>query len=253
MNTIAKKMIDCIAPLAQTAIVADVRIGLGYTAVQLRSGHVGLSWTSGSEARCCTHLTQAGTLAGRPGIELLEMLADSGHALARTVGLAAANALLAVLPHPETSREDVLSSLRITASDHVAMVGYFGPLVPDLRKSGCKLDIIELKPDYHGTLSPEVGRAALDRCSVAIITSTTLVTGTCDEILSGLGKPRAVVLLGPSAPMCPQVFDDTPVTQISGAWVRDPGAVLRIVSEGGGTQLLKHHLDFATVELRVKF
>jgi uncharacterized protein (DUF4213/DUF364 family) len=252
MNTTRGKLIEYISPLAQSAIVADVRIGLGYTAVQLRSGHVGLGWTSGSEARCCTHLAQAGTLADRPAIELLEMLADSGNALARTVGLAAANALLAVLPRPEIHKKDVLSYLRITASDHVAMVGYFGPLLPELRKSGCKLDIIELKPDYHGTLSPEAGRASLGHCSVAIITSTTLVTGTCDEILSDLGNPRAVVILGPSAPMCPQVFDDTPVTQISGAWVRDAGAVLRIVSEGGGTQLLKHHLDFATVELPVK-
>jgi uncharacterized protein (DUF4213/DUF364 family) len=101
MSTIQKKMIDYIVPLAQSAKVADVRVGLGYTAVQLQSGHVGLCWTPGNEARCCTHLTQAGTLTDRPAIELLGMLADSEHALSRAVGLAAANALLAGLPHPD--------------------------------------------------------------------------------------------------------------------------------------------------------
>jgi uncharacterized protein (DUF4213/DUF364 family) len=54
------------------------------------------------------------------------------------------------------------------------------------------------------------------------------------------------VLLGPSTPLCPAVFRDTPVTHLAGARVRVPEAVLRIVSEGGGTMLLKRHMDFET-------
>jgi len=79
------------------------------------------------------------------------------------------------------------------------MVGYFGPLVRDLKQTGCRLDIIELDTSRPDTLSPEAGRAVLAVCDVAILTGTSLVTGTIDDLLASLGRPRAAVLLGPSS------------------------------------------------------
>src|SRR5512139_2883641 len=125
--TMQKRLLDCLTPQAGGAVVADVRIGLGYTAVRLEGGDAGVAWTPKSDAPCCTHFQGAGTLAGRPAEELLAFLVDEKSGLARAVGLATANALLASLPHPPTSREEVISSLNITPGDRVAMVGYFGP------------------------------------------------------------------------------------------------------------------------------
>jgi uncharacterized protein (DUF4213/DUF364 family) len=127
------------------------------------------------------------------------------------------------------------------------MVGFFGPLVPDLRRTGCRLDILELKSDRPGAMSPEQGRASLAVCSVAIITATSIITGTTDELLTGLGNPRAVIILGPSTFMRPEVFAGTPVTHIAGARIRDAAAVEKIVSEGGGTMILRQHMDFETI------
>ena len=127
------------------------------------------------------------------------------------------------------------------------MGGFFGPVVPRLKKIGCRLDILELNAEKAGTLTPEQGREPLVACDVAIITGTSLITGTLDGLLAGLGDPRAVVILGPSTFMRPEVFAGTKVTHLAGSWVRDAGAVEKIVSEGGGTRILNHHLDFATV------
>jgi uncharacterized protein (DUF4213/DUF364 family) len=243
-----KKLMDHLIPLAGGAVVADVRIGLGYTAVKLESGQAGVAWTPKSDAPCCTHFQGAGTLTGRPATELLAFLTDEKSGLARAVGLATANALLSMLPKPRISREEVISSLNITAEDKVAMVGFFGPVVAELKKIGCRLDIVELNP-HHGadTLSPEQGKEALANCSVAILTGTSLINGTCDELLAGLGNPRAAVLLGPSSPLCVEVFSGTKVTHVAGSRVRDVDAVLRVVSEGGGTMLMKKYVDFETV------
>ena len=71
-----KRLMDHLIPLAGCAVVADVRIGLGYTAVKLESGHAGVAWTPRSDAPCCTHFQGAGTLAGRPATELLAFLAE---------------------------------------------------------------------------------------------------------------------------------------------------------------------------------
>jgi uncharacterized protein (DUF4213/DUF364 family) len=241
-------LVEILTGAADQARVADVRIGLGYTAVRLDNGHAGLAWTPPGTAGCCTHLPLAGTLAGRPAIELLQMLA-ADVPLQRTLGLATANALLAAGPLPETSKEEVVDGLRITESDHVAMVGYFGPLVRRIRVIGCRFDIIELDSSKPDVLTPEQGRAVLAECSVAIVTGTSLVTGTCDELLADLGQPREAVLLGPSAPFCASLFVGTPLTRVAGARVVNADGVLQVVSEGGGTPRLKSHVSFETLVL----
>jgi len=251
-KTIQRKIIDYLRPVSEGLAVSDVRIGLGYISVRLDNGNIGIAWTAQTHSGSCTHESKAGTLAGRPARELLEMLGNPINPLSRSTGLATANALAAGLPHPRTTRTDVLELVNIQASDHVTMVGFFGPLVPSLRRSGCRLDIQELESDIPETISPEEGRASLAACSVAIITATSIVTGTMDELLSGLGNPRAVVILGPSAFMRPEVYDGTPVTHIAGVRIRNAGAVQQIVSEGGGTMILKQHMDFETICLECR-
>ncbi|MBP1753305.1 MAG: hypothetical protein H6Q57_2141 [Geobacteraceae bacterium] len=232
---VQKRLINFLEPDAVKATITDVRIGLGYTAVRTANGHTGVAWTPKAAAACCTHFQGAGTLAGRPATELL------------TIGLATANALLAGLPKPTTTKEEVISTLHITPADRVVMVGYFAPVIANLRKAGCRLDIVELSSHHGDTLTPEQGIEALAECTVAIITGTTLINGTLDEVLADVGTPRAAVLLGPSSPLCAEAFSGTKITHVAGSRVREADAVLRVISEGGGTQLMKRHLDFETV------
>jgi uncharacterized protein (DUF4213/DUF364 family) len=243
-KTIAQKIVAYLKPISENRKVVDVRIGLGYTSVRLDNGNLGLAWTARNRSAGCTHELKAGTLAGRPAEALLERLTGTQNALARSIALATANALAAGLPRPETTSVDVLDLVNIQASDHVVMVGFFGPLMPRLRQTGCRLDILELNREKPGTLPPEEGHAPLAACSVAIITATAIVTGTIDELLDGVGSPRTVIVLGPSSFMRPEVFSGTPVTHVAGVRIHDASAVEKIVSEGGGTRILKPHMGF---------
>ena len=133
-------------------------------------------------------------------------------------------------------------------ADYVAMVGYFGPIISNLNKTGCRLDVVELNPERgENTLTPRQGKDALAACTVAIITGTTLINGTFDDVTAALGNPRAAVLLGPSSPLCGDIFRGTKITHVAGSRVLNADAVLRIVSEGGGTMIMKPYLDFETV------
>ncbi len=246
-NSIQQKIIDYLKPASKGLNVTDVRIGLGYTSVRLGNGNLGLAWTANSNSGNCTHMTKAGTLSGSPASEMLDMLSSNMNALSRTIGLATANALVAGLPLPESTKKDALDIVDVQATDHVAMVGFFGPVIPKLKQTGCKLDVIELKTDKPGTLSPEDGKATLASCSVAIITATSIVTGTFDELIGNLEKPRAVIILGPSTIMCPPIFTGTKVTHLAGARVCDATAVEKIISEGGGTMILKKYMNFETI------
>lgn len=245
---IQRKLMDTLVLKAADLQIEEVRIGLGYSAVKLSNGQAGLAWTPKNQGGGCTHLHAAGTLSGKPATELLAGLIGES-ALLRALGVATANALVAI-PVPGVFTGNALEPLGITSEDHVAMVGYFGPLVRELKQVACRLDIIELDSTRPGVLNPQEGKKALANCDVAILTGTSLITGTLDDLFASLGQPRGVLLLGPSAPLCPEVFAGTPLTQISGARVLDCDSVFRVVSEGGGTPLLKRHVAFETLFLK---
>jgi uncharacterized protein len=248
MSTVKKRLVDFLLPHAANSMIKDVRIGLGYTVVQLDTGQAGVAWTPEEPASSCTHFKAAGTLAGSSAQELLSMLTHESSALARALGLATANAILSALPRPAAIPEEVIASLSISNADHVAMVGYFGPIIEGLRKNGCRLDIIEMDSERgEDTLTPQQGGEALASCTVAIITGTTLINDTFDGVVAALGNPRAAVLLGPSSPLCGEVFRGTKITHVAGCRVLNADAILRIVSEGGGTMIMKPFLEFPAV------
>ncbi|MFN2355092.1 MAG: Rossmann-like domain-containing protein, partial [Desulfopila sp.] len=60
-------------------------------------------------------------------------------------------------------------------------------------------------------------------------------------------RNRAAVLLGPSTPICPEAFEGSRITQLSGSMVSEPERVKQIISQGGGTMLMKKNLQFVNI------
>lgn len=224
---------------AEGVQAADVRIGLGYTAVRLQDLRTGVAYTMGREQhRGCAVFQGIRPLAGRPATDLLEFL-ESDDSLEVGLGLAAANALVNMLP-VDALQGDVLEAVEFHSSDTVAMIGYFGPLVGPLRTRTARLDIFEEDPYRASDLLPAKDAARkLPDAHVALISSTTIVNDTLDEILDAATNCREVVLLGSSTPLLPEAFRGTPVTRLSGMTVRNPDGILQVVSEGGGTRQFK--------------
>jgi uncharacterized protein (DUF4213/DUF364 family) len=218
--------------------VAEVRIGLGYTAVQLDNGRCGLAFTFRQESGgdCCA-VKEAGTLAGRRASELV-VQAKSLDVIAAAVGLATINAL--IVP-PASVGGDVLDLIAVEKTDTVGMVGYFGPLVEPLRKTTKALHIIERRSGLGSSVLPEQAAGdILPRCQIVILTATSLLNRTLDGLLDHCGGAREIVLLGPSTPLLPEVFADRGVTLLLGVEVIDAVQVMRVISEGGGTRQLSH-------------
>ena len=156
-----------------------------------------------------------------------------------TVGLAAANALI---NHQINGVQegDILKVLDIHPGDEVGMVGYFAPMVPELRKRVKHLHIFG-KWEQPGEILPEEATfERLPKCQIALITSTTILNNTIEPLLKAAAFCREVVLLGTSTPLLKKAFKDTPVTMLSGIEVIDPKGILQMVSEGGGTRDFKN-------------
>jgi hypothetical protein len=221
--------------------VEDVRSGGSYIAVVLTGGRVGLAARLKEFAG--TQIEIPGTaICGKRADALLTHLVSGTGAVERALGLATANAL--IHPPAPAEEEDTISLMGLRAGERVAMVGLFRPIVSRIEATGVILSVIERDTPVKER------RDILGACSVAIITATTLLNGTLEGILSELGRPRHVALIGPSTPLCEEIFRGSPVTHLGGSAIVDAAGLLRVVSEGGGTPAMRPYLRFVNTRVR---
>ncbi|MBN2385200.1 hypothetical protein JXQ70_20180 [bacterium] len=180
---------------------------------------------------------------------------DSAHPLHRTVLLALCNALINLGRHYQESGNDSLLSRftclpagwQSSGSDElpiehkkVAMIGFFAPLVPTiLEKATClAVSAHEHGPahTYAKQILPLLSLTELDAYETVILTATSLINNTFTQVITAC--PQAtVVLMGPSAPLLPALFQpDLPqLTMIAGRHIVAIDPLLDIVSRTGGT------------------
>jgi uncharacterized protein len=245
---IADELVEYGLKRAEGYTAADIRIGLGYTAVQLEHGGCGLAYTlHEKDYESCCVMPEAGKLAGRKVLELVPWIKSPDVTIA-AVGLATLNA---ILPTPAAAVEsDILDLLSIGSKDVVGMVGYFGPLVDPIKKQAHALHIFERKADpEYGILPESAMQDLLPKCQVVVISATTILNHTIDGLLVLSKNAHEIVILGPSTPFVSEIFRRHGVTILSGLKVIDPVQILRIVSEGGGTRQFLH----ATRKLSMRF
>jgi uncharacterized protein (DUF4213/DUF364 family) len=232
---ILDEICDLLLPSAAGRLAADIRIGLGYTAVLLDDGRCGLAYTLRDKIEPgCGVIAGAGTLAGRPAGDLAA-LARSADPLDAAAGLATLNALAG--SPPEAVPADLLALLDCRPDETAGMVGHFAPLVDPLRARCRTLHVFERDPAPGSGLLPEsAAPAILPQCQVVILSATTLLTRTLDSLLALCRGARTVAIAGPSTPMLPAFFAARGVTLLSGVKIACADRVLRVVSEGGGTR-----------------
>jgi len=182
-------------------------------------------------------VADAGHLTERSALELAG-LGRSEQPIETSIGMATVNALLP--RHSELWGDGDAADVIIAhgAGKSVALVGHF-PFVPRVREKVGRLWVLEQQPqgeDLPAEAAPEV----IPQAAVLAITATTLMNGTFEDLMA-LRRPDAVVMLvGPSTPLAPRLFDYG-VHLLSGAVVEDVEAVLRAVSQGANFRQLRRH------------
>jgi hypothetical protein len=228
-------VIDSLLHGLPDAPVHAVLIGAHWTAVVVQGQEERRCGLASSLGRDEHHhgsgagVAQAGRLHRYSGRELAELVrSDSPPEV--SVGMAAINALLPL----EARRWADLNAEAVIAEQgagkHVALVGHF-PFVSRLRDQVGKLSVLELQP--HGDdLPAEAAPEIIPRADVVALTSMTLLNRTFDGLMR-LCRPGALVLmLGPTTPLSPILFDYG-VDILSGAVVEDVDGVLATVGQGG--------------------
>jgi len=217
---------DLISSLREDNVVREVYTFVFWTAVI--SKNCGLASTFREEQpRHQGVVTEAGNLRGKSALKLAEY-AKSDNLLEASIGMATLNSLIDV---DETNcvAKNALDILTEKGKDkNIAVVGH-SPWVSNLQKAARKLWVLEQRPQA-GDLPAEAAESILPQADVVAITGTSFINHTIEKLLD-LSKAKFVVLVGPTSPMSPVLFD-WGVDVISGVKVVEPGETIRSISEG---------------------
>lgn len=239
---------DIVATIEGDAPVKDVRACAHWTGVllgNLDSSHEGVEdrLRCGLSSTIVDHdsphgskkVEGVGELHNRTARELVRMT-GADDPIAVGIGIAALNALLEV---------DEARCVDLNAGDwlvehgrgrRVAVVGHF-PFLEKLREVVDTLWVLEKHPapDEHGA---DEATEIIPQADVVAITGTTLINRTFD-FLASLWKPGSrVMMLGPSTPLSPVLFDYG-IDVVSGTVVTDPLRFLTIIGHGATFQQVK--------------
>ena len=225
------------------ARVRHVNVGAIWTAVVVDVNGVlqgGLAATMRNPDYMLTRLPaveRAGSLEEMEAHTLAGLVTSDSHTEA-SIGLAAINALLPRSEHwGGLHAVDFLT--RQSDGKRLAIVGHFS-FVEQLRRQGLEPAVLELEP-LPGDLPAEAAARVLPQSDVIVITATTLINNTFDGLIA-LCPPHAhVMLLGPSTPLSPQLFD-WGLDSVAGTLVTDPLYALQMTAQGGGTRQMKSAL-----------
>ncbi len=230
---------DLLSSLTEDSPVRSVLVGAHWTVVCSR--HAGMAATlASSHPHGHVQVRDVGRLHQKSARQLAE-LARSSELMEASIGVAAINSMLAPLETPvrEVNAGEVIISRG--RNRNVALIGHFH-FIPELRKAARQLWVIEQQPqedDYPAEAAVEL----LPKADVIAITGSSLANHTLEGLLAVCNPRATVIVLGPSTPLSPVLFEHG-VDIISGTRVVDEAAVLRTVGQGAsfrqvqGVQLL---------------
>ncbi|HPH98446.1 MAG TPA: DUF364 domain-containing protein [Anaerolineaceae bacterium] len=239
-----------IIPTLPEGQVISVNIGLFWTAVMVECKGVcrcGLAATLSNpefEHARLPAVEEAGRIEQHSGLDLANWVFSKSYTEV-SVGLATINALLPLIENPRNlAAEDYIAHQG--ADSQVALIGHF-PFVSSLKDQVKKLWVLELNPkddDLPASAAPEI----IPQADILAITATTLINHTFDGILT-LRKPGAkVLLLGPSTPLSPVLFEYG-IDVLSGSIVENPELVLPLVRQGATFRQIRNNgVRLVTIE-----
>ncbi len=232
---------DLITELPQ-AKVLQVTVGLFWTAVELDLAgehRCGLAATLANpefEHARLPAVERAGWLDSLSSDELLQGISSKSYTEV-SIALAALNALLPPVQNAvDLPAEDLIA--RLGSDSSVALIGHF-PFVKKLYQQVKQLWVLELNPqedDLPAEAAPEI----IPQADILAITATTLINHTFEDVFRHRRQDAKVLLLGPSTPLSPRLFDYG-IDVLSGSIVTDPQRVVPLVRQGATFRQIRGH------------
>jgi len=218
-----------------------------FMAISLEGGATGISFVLLPDDKMeeYTALQASTFVAKNPKGAALEFGSDDP--IKEMIGLASINAICQHVMRETNfavdSSTDSLGLVSISAGNRIGMVGLFSGLIKKIKKSGAELVVIEKKENLiekFPNLPITLDATKLSTCSQVLITSTTVLNNSLDEILAHCPQDAFVSIIGPTAGYFPDPLFARGVDVVGGRVVKDSALFLQLLSEkkrwGAATQ-----------------
>ena len=220
-----EKVFRAAEPLLRDRVVTDAVLGLSLTAVELDGSDIGLSYVLRDRLPAgCSIFGFAQHIIGQPALEVARLALEGRDDAQRGVGMAVITAATRALNLPDEPATDTPFGLQVYPADNVGMIGYIPPVVDQLNRLEAKVYIFDKGLTINGgdgaaqVMGMSQQAEILPQCDLMIITGTTLINGSLDQLLALCQKAREIVLVGSSTPMLTEAFKGTGVTALAGSW-----------------------------------
>jgi uncharacterized protein (DUF4213/DUF364 family) len=143
---------------------------------------------------------------------------------------------------------DSLGLLKIKSTDMIGMVGFFPPLVKLIEKIGSNLIIIEKKEELVQTTdnwSVTLDPSKLKKCNKVLITGTTVLNETLDEILQNCINAEKASVIGPTTSFLPDPLFERGIDVIGGSYVVDSRSLKNAIEKNSrwGDSVRKYTIE----------
>ena len=236
--------------------VTKIVIGLGYTGVKVSAYGLepllGLASTLPSLITSdeCSKVNFAGDLTKKDLLELLEWSYLSP-SLKRIIGIATLNAVsqyILKIQNPYFKiEEDLVDYLELNLDTKITIIGLMKPLIRRLSEKTLNITLVEdrikipfefNKFDFHTNID-ELKEEDLST-DILFCTGTALINDTIEKILDLFsGIARKIIVMGPSVGLLPDILFEYGTDIVGGMEIFDTEATLKVLQEGGGTQIFK--------------
>ncbi len=234
--------------LFQSAIIEKVTFGLHFTAVKLSTGFCGMAKTETQSYFNKTYNRKkdfssfsAGKIIGQYVSDLFSCQTNS--VLIDVLKLAVLNALSAEIMQKGDYKiiedKDPIELIELKDTDSICIVGAFQSYISKISKCSSKLFVVELDENALDEeqkkyfVPAHQSKLAFSQSDIIIITGSTLVNNTLDELLKNISHDKQLIVVGPTGSIIPDIFFKHHVNIIGAIKIIDDEKMFHIIEEGG--------------------
>ncbi len=239
---IIDNVLEAAAPYLKERTVKDLVIGLALTAVELDDGNIGVSYTLTEHLPPgCSAFSFAQDVIGKNATEVAGLAKRGTDDAQRGVGIAVLTAASRGQNLVDVATLKSSFGVEILPTDTVGMIGFIPSIAAKFPKESKNLIIFDIAVSEFGeeieNVYPMEDQAKLlPECDVVILTGTTMINHTIDNLLKICSNARDIVMVGSSTPMFPEAFKDTNIKTLAGSWWSNDNKeeLFKIISTAGG-------------------
>lgn len=205
--------------------IKDAVIGISLIGIQLDNNDIGLAYMLRNHLPAgCSVFGFAQEIIGANAYQVAQLAKEGSDDAQRGVGVAVLTAGSRQLNLPDEDKKGAYFGLDISADDVVGMIGLIPPVAKRFAEKAKELIVFdEGISSSEGAENKNVKpmnkqEELLPGCNIVIISGSSLINQSIDNLLHICSDAREIVIVGSSTPMYPGAFSSTNVSVLAGSW-----------------------------------